>query len=324
MKKLSFIVPIYNVEKYIKDCVSSIYRQGLSDEDFEVILVNDGTEDNSFERIKDICTLHKNLFIINQENQGLSCARNTGLLYAKGDYVLFVDSDDMLAEGCVADLLELALSSDADLLVADYLRLSDEEILMYKRTNDKPCGVIKSGSQLFMEDLTPDQSYVWRTMYKRNYLLQNELKFIPGICYEDIPFTPECFLKAHVCVRVNFVLYLYRIGHCSITSNMDKKKALDLNKVIERIWDLKDMKCLSEEVRRRLIDNLFSTFSFELWCISHNKNVFIYRKEIVKDLMKRVPDIWFNNCFKQFFVSLLFRMIPDLYLRIRSICLFKK
>ena len=319
MKKLSIIVPIYNVEKYIKDCISSVYRQSLSDEDFEVILVNDGTEDNSLERIEDICTLHNNLFIINQENQGLSSARNTGLLYAKGDYVIFLDSDDLLAEGSVAALLELALSSDADLLVADFLKLSDEEILRYNRTNDEPCGVIKTGSQLFMEDLTPDQSYVWRTIYKRIFLLQNELKFIPGICYEDIPFTPECYLKAHVCLRVKSVLYLYRIGHSSITSKMDKKKAMDLNKVIERIWDLKDMKCLSEEVRRRLMDNLFSTFSFELWCISHNINVYIYRKEIVKDLMKRVPNIWFNNTLKQLIVSILFRAIPNLYLKIRSI-----
>ncbi len=319
IKKLSVIVPIYNVEKYIKDCVLSIYRQGLSDEDFEVILVNDGTEDNSLERIKDICTLHNNLFIINQENQGLSCARNTGLLYVKGDYVIFLDSDDLLAEGSVAPLLELALSSDVDLLVADFLRLSDEEILKYKRTDEKPCGVLKSGSQLFLEDLNPGQSYVWRTIYKRSFLLKNELKFISGICYEDIPFTPECYLKAHVCLRVNSVFYLYRMGHSSITSNMDKKKAMDLNKVIERIWNFKDMKCLSEEVRRRLMDNLFSTFSFELWCISHNKNVFICRKEIVKDLMKRVPNIWFNNNLKQLTVSLLFRAVPDFYLKIRSI-----
>ena len=295
IKKLSVIVPIYNVEKYIRDSVLSIYRQDLSDENFEVILVNDGTEDNSLERINDICTLHNNLFIINQENQGLSCARNTGLLYAKGEYVLFLDSDDLLAEGSVAPLLELAISSDVDLLVADFLKLSDAGILNYKRTNEELCGVLKSGTQLFLEDLDPNQNYVWRTIYKREFLLQNELRFIPGICYEDIPFTPECYLKAHVCLRVNSVLYLYRIGHSSITSNMDKNKAMDLNKVIERIWNLKDLKYLNVEVRRRLMDNLFSTFSFELWCISHNKNVFMYRKEIVKDLMKRVPNIWFKN-----------------------------
>ena len=297
----------------------SIYRQGLSDEDFEVILVNDGTEDGSLERIKDICTLHNNHFVINQENQGLSCARNMGLLHAKGDYVLFLDSDDLLVEGSVGPLLELALSSDADLLVADFLRLSDEEISKYKRSNNKPSIVLKTGLQLFMEDLSPDQSYVWRTIYKRSFLVQNGLRFIPGICYEDIPFTPECYLKAHVCLRVKSVLYLYRIGHSSITSNMDKKKAMDLNKVIERIWEIKDMKGLSEVVRRRLLDNLFSTFSFELWCISHNKNVYMYRKEIVKDLMKRVPSIWFKNNLKQLAVSILFRAIPNLYLKIRSI-----
>ena len=63
----------------------------------------------------------------------------------------------------------------------------------------------------------------------------------------------------------------------SITSNMDKNKAMDLNKAIERIWELKKMKGLNKEIRRRLMDNLFSTFSFELWCISHNKNVYIHR-----------------------------------------------
>ena len=76
---------------------------------------------------------------------------------------------------------------------------------------------------------------------------------------------------------------------------MDKKKAMDLNKVIERIWNFKDMKWLSDEVRRRLMDNLFSTFSFELWCISHNKNVFIYRKEIVKDLTKEEEQDMFKR-----------------------------
>lgn len=316
---ISVIVPVYNVENYIKDCILSIYRQGLSDEDFEVILINDGTEDNSLERIMDICALHNNLFIINQDNRGLSCARNTGLLYAKGNYVLFLDSDDLLADNSVAPLLELAFSSDVDLLVADFLKLSDEEISKYKNKKEKPCGVIKSGSQLFLEDLDPGQSYVWRTIYKRDFLSRNELRFIPGICYEDIPFTPECYLKAQVCLRVSSVLYLYRIGHSSITSNMDKKKAMDLNKVIERIWELKDMKCLSEKVRQKLLDNLFSTFSFELWCISHNRNVFVHRKEIIKDLIKRVPDIWFKNSLKQLLVSLLFRLMPGLYIKIRSI-----
>lgn len=320
MKKLSFIIPVYNVEKYIRDCILSIYDQNLHDEDFEVVLVNDGTEDNSFEVIQDILTQHDNIIRVDQDNQGLSVARNTGIKNAKGEYVLFVDSDDVLVRESVGPLLLVANTSYADLVVADFLKLSDEEIRNYKiEEKDDASSVTKTGFELFLDDLDPSQNYVWRTMYRREFLLQNNLSFIPGICYEDIPFTPECYLKARVCVRVNSILYLYRMRPSSITSNMDKNKAMDLNKAIERIWELKKMKGLNKEIRRRLMDNLFSTFSFELWCISHNKNVYMYKDEIVADLMKRVPQIWFKNGYKQLIVSILFRMAPSLYLKLRSI-----
>ena len=85
MKRLSIIVPVYQVEKYIRACVESIFRQGLEEEQFDVILVNDGTRDESFERIADIIQQHKNISVIEQENQGLSAARNTGLEKATGD-----------------------------------------------------------------------------------------------------------------------------------------------------------------------------------------------------------------------------------------------
>lgn len=319
MKKLSIIIPVYNVEKYIRDCILSIYDQNLHDEDFEVILVNDGTEDNSFEVIQDILTQHDNIIRVDQDNQGLSVARNTGIKNAKGEYVLFVDSDDVLVRESVGPLLLVANTSYADLVVADFLKLSDEEIRNYKiEEKDDSSSVTKTGFELFLDDLDPSQNYVWRTMYRREFLLQNNLSFIPGICYEDIPFTPECYLKARVCVRVNSILYLYRMRPSSITSNMDKNKAMDLNKAIERIWELKKMKGLNKEIRRRLMDNLFSTFSFELWCISHNKNVYMYKKEIIADLNERVPDLWFKNNLKQLIVSLLFRMMPELYLSLRS------
>jgi len=321
MKKLSFIIPVYNVEKYIRDCILSIYGQNLLDEDFEVILVNDGTEDNSFEVIQDILTQHDNIIRIDQDNQGLSVARNTGIKYAKGEYILFVDSDDVLVKESVGPLLSVANTSCADLVVANFLKLSDEEIINYKKedTDEYASSVTKTGFKLFLDDLDPSQNYVWRTMYRREFLLQNKITFIPGICYEDIPFTPECYLTAQICVRVNSILYLYRMGHSSITSKMDKKKAMDLNKVIERIWKLNKMKCINKEIHQRLMDNLFSTFSFELWCISHNKNVYIYKDEIVADLKKRVPDLWFMNGYKQIMVSLLFRLVPGLYLKLRSI-----
>ena len=320
MIKLSIIVPVYNVEPYIRFCVESLLKQGLDDQDYEVILVNDGTQDNSFEKIDDVIREHRNITRVDQENQGLSGARNTGMKYATGKYILFVDSDDLIAEGSLAKLLPIALDTSADLVVADFLKLSDDEILAYHADITSKCDFkVKTGSELFLEDLNPSQNYVWRTLYRRAFLEENNLKFIHGICYEDMPFTPECYLKAKKCVRANCDLYLYRMGHSSITSTMTPKKAMDLNQVIERIWELKQMESLSTQERQRLLDNLFATFSFYLWCVSHNKNVLDQSKTIVDDLKKRVPDLWFSHGIKQILVSILFRLMPIVYLKMRSL-----
>lgn len=320
MLKLSIIVPVYNVEPYIRFCVESLFLQGLDEQEYEVILVNDGTKDGSFEKIKDLICEHRNVTRIDQENQGLSGARNTGMKYATGLYVLFVDSDDLIVEGSLSKLLPIAIETSADLVVADFLKLSDDEILTYHSDSSYACDYSeKTGSELFLEDLDPSQNYVWRTLYRRDFLEKNNLKFIHGICYEDMPFTPKCYLKAKKCVRAYCDLYLYRMGHNSITSTMSTKKAFDLNKVVESLWHLKDMDGLSLAERQRLKDNLFSTFSFELWCISHNKDVLEHRREIVSDLQKRVPDLWFSNGMKQIVVSLLFRLIPNIYLKLRAL-----
>lgn len=104
---LSIIVPVFNVEEYIRPCIISIFRQGLSEDCFEVIIVNDGTKDHNMEGIQDIFELHKNITVLNQENQGLSVARNNGIAMAKGEHILMPDSDDLLIENSVKPLLDL-------------------------------------------------------------------------------------------------------------------------------------------------------------------------------------------------------------------------
>ena len=98
MTKLSIIIPVYNVEKYIRPCMESIFRQGLDEDDYEVIIVNDGTPDKSMEVIEDIIAAHANITVINQKNLSLSVARNNGIAAAKGEYILMPDSDDFLIE----------------------------------------------------------------------------------------------------------------------------------------------------------------------------------------------------------------------------------
>ena len=127
-KQLSIIIPVYNVEKYIRSCVESVFRQGLSDEDYEIIIVNDGTKDRSMEQITDIVERHANIMVINQENEGLSVARNNGLAKAGGEFILFLDSDDLLMEGSLPLILQKAADTQADMLINNFLELSSEEI----------------------------------------------------------------------------------------------------------------------------------------------------------------------------------------------------
>lgn len=102
---LSIIIPIYKVENYICGTLESIYNQECAEDIFEVICINDGTPDGSMQIVGEFALKHANLHIINQENQGLSCARNAGLRIAKGDYIWFVDSDDQVADGSIKHLV---------------------------------------------------------------------------------------------------------------------------------------------------------------------------------------------------------------------------
>lgn len=319
--KLSIIAPVYNVEKYIRPCVESIFRQGLDDSDFELILVNDGTLDNSFGVISDIMDSHHNIIILEQKNSGPAIARNNGIKSAKGQYLLFVDSDDLLVDNTISKLLDIALGYSADLLVGDFLRLTDEQIAegkyeVYQGDEIK----VKTGYELYLDDLNPHECYVWRILYRRDFLLERCLSFIRHrFCFEDIPFVQECYLNAKRCVTVNLTAYIYRVGNVSITYSMTISKLLDLNESFAKLWELQRLPGLPGAVRCKLQDNNFATFSFELWCLSHNKKLLKEWKYVVDDLNRKVPDLWFDNGLKQKMVSFMYRRWPEFYLKMRYI-----
>ena len=160
--------------------------------------------------IADIIQQHKNITVINQENQGLSVARNNGIAIAKGEYILMPDSDDLLVPNSLKPLLEKALETRADMVVADFIKMKDEEIAALKENYPSQRGAFTcretTGEELFLHDLGPHECYVWRTLYKRDFLSSNNLHFVPGICYEDIPFTHEAYLKAGKCIRAPWLL----------------------------------------------------------------------------------------------------------------------
>lgn len=319
-KKLTIIVPVYQVEEYIRICVDSIFRQGLDDECFDVLLVNDGTRDESFEQISDFILQHKNICIIEQENQGLSVARNTGLSKATGDYVLFLDSDDILVANSLKPLLQDIEDYHPDILVAGFIKMENlEEYPQIPIPNSIYNSKKIYGKDLFINNLNPRECYVWRSLYRREFLNENSLRFIPGIYFEDVPFTTECYLKAKKCLQTNHIFYVYRQRPGSIVSAITKRKVMDFHHGIAYLWKIKNTMTLTQEEQHKLMDIIFATFSVETWYISHHPNLMKERKDIIKDLRKMVPDLYFSNGLKQRFVSLFFKLMPSLYLKIKSL-----
>ncbi len=321
--KLSIIVPVFNVEDYIRPCLESILRQGLDNDCYEIIIINDGTQDKSMEVIADIIEAHHNILVIEKENQGLSEARNNGIQKASGDYILFVDSDDLLIDNCVKYLLDKAISSKADLVVADFLKMSNEQIKQFANKSfiQKNGNILKkTGKELFLQDLNPYYCQVWRTMYRRDFLNQNDLRFIPHIIFEDIPFTQQCYLKANVCLRISWTFIIYRRCQTSITSSFDLKKAKDFCTAISETWKMSNDDNIDNLIKTKLRNNAFVHFSLLLYSLTSCNSIPRNEKMSVLYLLKNtIPDLAFKNGIKQRTVNFLFQRMPSTYMLFRII-----
>lgn len=318
MKKLSIIVPVYQVEKYIRSCIESIFKQGLDDADFELIIVNDGTKDRSMEVIADIISQHDNVIVINQENLSLSVARNNGIAKAQGEYILMPDSDDLLIENSLPLLLEKALETKVDLVVADFLVMYDNEIEQFEGISQNKADFEKKTGKELLQDLNPHQCYVWRTLYKRAFIIQEHLEFVPNVCYQDVPFTHECYIKAGNCLRTNRLLNIYRKERKgSNTASFNLNKAFNYCVVIKKTWELTSIDGLDPMMLKKLQDDVYTTFYIMVHSTLHsNINSSDFRR-IINTLNREVPSLRFTNGIKQKVETLLFKNTPLLYVTIR-------
>lgn len=221
-------MPVYNVEKYIISALDSIGRQ--KNQNFELIIVNDGSTDQSGQLIDDWIAQHKfafSIYLINQANAGLSVARNIGMSKATGEYIFFMDSDDEIDPYLVETLLQAS-------------KMNGDVIRIVANTIDENGNIIKKGKHYYqdgqllqMDDIlchTEMMYYpaVWQFAFKRDFLVCNDIHFLPGILYEDQLFTPTVFLYAQTMVCCNTVLYYYRVRQNSImTGNNKQQKVLN-------------------------------------------------------------------------------------------------
>lgn len=317
---LSIIVPVYNVEEYVRPCLESIFKQDLDDSRFEVIIVNDGSTDHSMEMIADIIQVHNNITVINQENLSLSVARNNGIAVAKGEYIMMPDSDDLLTDNSLAILLDKALVTKADIIVADFLEMNDEEIENRSTTEHRVFEATeKTGERLFLEDLNPYQCYVWRSLFRREFLNKNRIRFVPGLRFQDVPFTHECYLRAKKCIRTHWQLNIYRRGHESATFSFNKQKAKEFCIVIAKTWELTLLYGLSDAELYKLKEDVYTSFYLMMYSTLHSVKSWSEQLEIIHYLNRQAPTLRFTNNIKQRFESLLFSNMPRCYLALRRL-----
>jgi len=213
--KISVIVPVYNVEAYLDKCLNSLVNQTLKD--IEIIIVNDGTKDNSEEIIKKYEKKYKNIKYYKKENGGLSSARNYGLTKATGDYIGFVDSDDYIDKTMYEKLYNKIIENDYDIAVCDLYRVYEQK-LVYTSSNIKHDLDNKKDINNAMLNIYPT---VWNKLYKKE--LFKNIEFKEKIWFEDVEILYRMFPKLKKIGMVKEPLYYYVQREGAITSKVNLK-----------------------------------------------------------------------------------------------------
>jgi len=234
--KLSIIVPMYNVEHYIERCVLSCLAQNMDSSDYEIIVVNDGSEDGSLAVVERMMQFNDNIVLINQKYKGVSAARNIGIKAAKGENIWFVDSDDRIEEGIAPHLLEITAKNRLDVLCFDFSFEFEDNGEIRKSPSKGESGTVMYGPQFTSKVTMPPAP--WPALYRREYLLENELCFKEGIIHEDMEFTPRAYWLAKRIMYVNVNAYYYCQRKGSIMkSERSRQRSTDLLTVADSLYE---------------------------------------------------------------------------------------
>lgn len=220
-KTISFIVPCYNVECYVQQCIESIYHQGLNLDDFEVIAVNDGSTDNTLDILKKIS--YQNFRIINQENQGLSDARNNGLKVASGEIIWFIDSDDYIEPNSTQKLLDIFTRNNLDILLFG-LTINKNGNLSISYHNELPTDIVIPGRQAILTGYKPNS--VCGCILSKSFLTDFNLQFYSKLYHQDVQFMYRAMAFAKRIMSIKNAPYIYRINEGTISTSTNPAKIL--------------------------------------------------------------------------------------------------
>lgn len=311
---ISVIVPIYNVSPYLRCCIESILNQTYTD--LEIILVDDGSTDNSGIICDEYSLKDSRIKVIHQQNKGLSIARNCGIELAKGDWISFIDSDDWIEPSFYETLIELSSKYEGDIFSCDFVYRYNEET--FNHDKDK-LTVANYDLDSLIKGLLPDDPnikfVVWNKIWKRSLI--DNIRFKEGQVSEDIAFDRQIFLRSKGLVHINKTLYNYRQnreGNTSSSFKLARMCVIDEFKEFINDLDKLGKPELGDIVTIVAAEHLIDYYNSAI--IFHQSKTI--RKKIFHGFLIFYKRISVNriNCNKDI---ILFRFFPTLYLRLKYI-----
>ncbi len=291
MIKVSIIVPTYNAEKYINRCLDSLINQTLKE--IEIIVVNDGSQDNTLEKIKKYTD--KRIKLLNlKENKGIGHARNEGIKKALGQYIGFVDSDDYVDKNMFEKIYEKASKEKLDILVCDYYKqientkqITKEIIPNFKNTT------LKDNPNLLLDiNLAP-----WNKIYNRELIVNNKINFDEKLKYEDVPFVVKTLDKAKKIGKLNKCLNYYVVHNKSETTIRDEK-VFDIIKIVDKVRKYFKDNASYKEVVDKLTVRILTNYTIQQRTQQDKYVAMKFINDAFSYLKKEVPDYKDNKYYK--------------------------
>lgn len=322
--KISIIIPVYNASKYLVRLVESINKQTF--EDFEVLFINDGSSDNSYELLLELTKEHVNYHVINQNNSGAPTARNKGIEYSKGEYLFFSDSDDELTPNCLELLFKHTIDGDTDLVIGSYDEI-DERTDYVKSLDVIKVSKYESDQEYDMSNLFFMPPNLFSKLIKKELIVNNELRFSDVKIGQDLYFY---FLLIPHIKKIKFeekCVYKYYVNMGSISNSYDCR-ILNIKLTINRILEYYDNLNLMEKYKYELQYVLNGHLITQLFKTPYIEDKLL-KREVIDSLIgeMNLDSVFKNKYYSQkpvYYVVLLCFKFPLFFKNYITQCILKK
>lgn len=288
MPHISIIIPAYNAEKYIKKCLDSLLKQ--TKKEIEIIVINDGSTDKTEEIVKSYND--KRIKYFKNKNQGIGKTRNYGIRQATGDYIMFIDSDDYVEKDACELMYNKAASNNLDIVICDFYKEYDDGRIEEVHTPHFENSSLEENPDIITEYLCP-----WAKIYRRSLIVDNNIKFVENLKYEDAPFVIEALDKAKKIGKIDNCLNYYLIHNNSETTVRDRR-CFDIIKIIDIIRKYSSEKDYLKEKIDKLTVRILTNYNIQQRVQEDKKVGLEFIDEAFNYLEKEVPNYKDNKYYE--------------------------